>query len=110
MTLLVTGGTGFVMSVLARQWLERDPAARAVILDRANLDRLAERYFAPVRDRLTVIAADISTPTPGPRRSMRRTSRQSFTAPRSRRSPAARPRRPSGSPKPRRRTGSSRST
>ncbi len=62
MTLLVTGGTGFVMSVLARQWLERDPAARAVILDRANLDRLAERYFAPVRDRLTEIAADILDP------------------------------------------------
>src|SRR3954469_12572648 len=62
MTLLVTGGTGFVMSVLARQWLERDPAARAVILDRATPDSLAERYFAPVRDRLTVIAADILDP------------------------------------------------
>ena len=28
LTLLVTGGTGFVMSVLARQWLEHEPAAR----------------------------------------------------------------------------------
>jgi len=59
MTLLVTGGTGFVMSVLVREWLDRDPAARAVILDRSGLDAMAERYFAPVRDRLTVIAADI---------------------------------------------------
>ena len=35
MTLLVTGATGFVMSVLARQWLEADPAARLVVLDAA---------------------------------------------------------------------------
>ena len=57
MTLLVTGGTGFVMSVVARAWLDRDPLARAVILDRSGLDAAAERHFAPVRDRLTVIAA-----------------------------------------------------
>lgn len=63
MTLLVTGGTGFVMSVLARTWLERDPKARVVILDRAGLDEMAERYFAPVRDRLTVVTADICNPS-----------------------------------------------
>ncbi|MFC7398085.1 NAD-dependent epimerase/dehydratase family protein [Chelatococcus sp. GCM10030263] len=62
MTLLVTGGTGFVMSVVARAWLERDPAARAVILDRSRLDRMAERHFAPVRDRLTVLTGDICDP------------------------------------------------
>ncbi|MBY5778856.1 NAD-dependent epimerase/dehydratase family protein [Rhizobium leguminosarum] len=62
MTLLVTGGTGFVMSVLARTWLDRDPKARVVILDRAGLDAMAERYFASVRDRLTVIKADICEP------------------------------------------------
>ena len=59
MTLLVTGGTGFVMSVVAREWLDRDPAARAIILDRAGLDAMAERFFAPVRDRLTVVTADM---------------------------------------------------
>lgn len=59
MTLFVTGGTGFVMSVLVREWLDRDPQARAVILDRSGLDDMAERYFAPVRDRLTVLKADI---------------------------------------------------
>eukprot|EP01037_Dinobryon_pediforme_P026523 gene26523-29075_t len=62
MTLLVTGGTGFVMSVLVREWLDRDPSARAVILDRSGLDAMAERHFAPVRDRLTVISADICEP------------------------------------------------
>jgi UDP-glucose 4-epimerase len=63
MTLLVTGGTGFVMSVVARQWLDQSPAARAVILDRSDLDAMAEKYFAPVRDRLTVITGDICDPT-----------------------------------------------
>jgi len=62
MTLLVTGGTGFVMSVVARAWLDRDPQARAVILDRSGLDAAAEKHFAPVRDRLTVISADILDP------------------------------------------------
>jgi len=32
-TLLVTGATGFVMSVLVREWLRADPAARVVALD-----------------------------------------------------------------------------
>ncbi|CAM5776770.1 oxidoreductase [Labrys miyagiensis] len=59
MTLLVTGGGGFVMSVVAGEWLARDPANRAVILDRGALDAAAERYFQPVRDRLTVIEGDV---------------------------------------------------
>ncbi|RAZ89163.1 NAD(P)-dependent oxidoreductase [Mesorhizobium hawassense] len=62
MTLLVTGGTGFVMSVVARAWLDRDPQARAVILDRSGLDAAAEKHFAPVHDRLAVISADILDP------------------------------------------------
>ena len=62
MTLLVTGGTGFVMSVLARAWLDRDPQAKAVILDRSGLDAMAEKFFAPVRDRLTVITGDVLQP------------------------------------------------
>jgi UDP-glucose 4-epimerase len=62
MTLLVTGATGFVMSVLARHWLEADPAARVVTLDAAPLDDAAKRYFAPVADRMTVITADVTKP------------------------------------------------
>ena len=33
MTLLITGGTGFVMSNLARRWLDADADARVVVLD-----------------------------------------------------------------------------
>ncbi|MDQ0472068.1 NAD-dependent epimerase/dehydratase family protein [Labrys wisconsinensis] len=59
MTLLVTGGGGFVMSVVVGEWLARDPANKAAILDRGPLDAAAERYFAPVRERLTVIEGDV---------------------------------------------------
>jgi UDP-glucose 4-epimerase len=62
MTLLVTGATGFVMSVLARHWLETDPAARLVVLDACPLDAAAERYFAPFLERLAVIVADVTQP------------------------------------------------
>jgi UDP-glucose 4-epimerase len=62
MTVLVTGATGFVMSVLARRWLESDPALRLVALDTAPLDTEAIGYFAPVADRLSVIVADVTRP------------------------------------------------
>lgn len=62
MTLLVTGATGFAMSVLARSWLDRDPTARVVVLDRAPPDAAARHYFAPVANRLTIVAADITEP------------------------------------------------
>ncbi len=63
MTLLITGGTGFVMSVVAREWLERHPERRAVILDRAGLDATAAAYFEPVRERLSVIQGDVRDPS-----------------------------------------------
>ncbi|MDB6087807.1 MAG: oxidoreductase [Gammaproteobacteria bacterium] len=62
MTLLITGGTGFVMSVLARYWLETEPRARLVILDAAAPDVAAAHYFAPVADRLSIVVADITQP------------------------------------------------
>jgi UDP-glucose 4-epimerase len=62
MTLMVTGATGFVMSVLARQWLEADPNERAVILDAAAPDAAAVRYFASVAGRLDVVVADVTEP------------------------------------------------
>ena len=62
MTLLITGATGFAMSVLARVWLESNPAARAVVLDQAPLDAAATRYFAPVSDRLSVVQGDVTDP------------------------------------------------
>jgi nucleoside-diphosphate-sugar epimerase len=62
MTLLITGGTGFVMSNLARHWLEANPAATAVVLDAAAWEPAVERFFAPVRDRLTFVQADVLDP------------------------------------------------
>lgn len=62
MTLLVTGGTGFVMSVVTRKWLDADPTARAVVLDAAPLDAAAQQYFASVAERLTVVVADVTQP------------------------------------------------
>ncbi len=60
MTLLITGGTGFVMSNLARHWLESDAQATAIILDAASPDMACERFFAPVRDRLTFSLGDVT--------------------------------------------------
>jgi UDP-glucose 4-epimerase len=62
MTLLVTGATGFVMSVLGRHWLDAYPAERLVVLDAAAPDAAARRYFAPVADRLNVVVADVTKP------------------------------------------------
>ncbi len=62
MKLLVTGGTGFVMSVLGRHWLDADPTAQLIVLDAAPLDAAAVRYFAPVAERLTVVVADVTRP------------------------------------------------
>src|SRR5579863_320598 len=61
MTLLVTGATGFVMSVLARHWL-RDPAARLVGLDSSPPDAAAQRYFAGLSERFSVVIADVTQP------------------------------------------------
>ncbi len=62
MTLLVTGATGFVMAVLGRHWLEAQPEARLVVLDSSPLDAAAQRYFAPVMKRLSVVTADVTRP------------------------------------------------
>lgn len=62
MTVLVTGATGFVMSVTARHWLEARPGERVVVLDLARPDAAAERYFAPVASRLHVVEGDVTRP------------------------------------------------
>jgi UDP-glucose 4-epimerase len=62
MTLLVTGATGFVMSVLGHYWLEHHPHARLVVLDAAPLDAAAQRYFARFAERLSVVVADVTQP------------------------------------------------
>jgi UDP-glucose 4-epimerase len=62
MRLLVTGATGFVMSVLGRHWLDAHPQERLVILDAAAPDAAAGRYFASVANRLQVVVADVTQP------------------------------------------------
>jgi UDP-glucose 4-epimerase len=62
MTLLVTGATGFVMSVLGRHWLDAFPSERLVVLDAAAPDAVALRYFASVAERLDVVVADVTQP------------------------------------------------
>jgi UDP-glucose 4-epimerase len=62
MHLLITGATGFVMSVLGREWLAAHPEAHLTVLDVAPLDEAAQRYFAPVAKRLSVITADLTQP------------------------------------------------
>lgn len=62
MTLLITGGTGFVMSNLARRWLDADADACVVVLDAARPSDLAGRFFAGVDDRIEVIGADVRYP------------------------------------------------
>jgi UDP-glucose 4-epimerase len=62
MTLLVTGATGFVMSVLGRYWLDANPGERLVVLDAAAPDAACRRYFADVAERLDVVVADVTQP------------------------------------------------
>src|SRR5574341_417098 len=62
MTLLITGGGGFVMSNLARHWLVSDSEANAMVLDATPLDAFAERFFAPVRSRMTFVQGDVTDP------------------------------------------------
>jgi UDP-glucose 4-epimerase len=60
--LLVTGATGFVMSVLGRSWLDANSTERLVVLDAAAPDAAAVRYFAAVKQRLDIVVADVTKP------------------------------------------------
>lgn len=59
MTLLITGGGGFVMSNLARKWLEQQPDEHVIVLDSGPMDDALERYFEPVRDRLSYVRGSV---------------------------------------------------
>lgn len=58
-TLLVTGGGGFVLSHLVRQWLEASLDNRAIILDVAPLDDMAQQWFSGVEDHLTHVVGSV---------------------------------------------------
>jgi UDP-glucose 4-epimerase len=59
-TLLVTGGNGFVLSNLVRYWLQSDEVATCIILDTAGCDAWAQYWFASVRDRIDFVQADVT--------------------------------------------------
>ena len=62
MTLLVTGATGFVMSVLAHRWLAAQPDERVIVLDASPPDQAATRYFMAFESRIKVVTADVTRP------------------------------------------------
>lgn len=59
MTLLVTGGGGFVMSNLVRQWLEKWPEETAVVLDSGEMDAPLRRFLASVADRVDYVRGSV---------------------------------------------------
>jgi UDP-glucose 4-epimerase len=62
-TLVATGGTGFVVSNVVGRWLERDPAATCIVVDAAEPDRAAQRFFAPFGDRVWFVRGDVRDPS-----------------------------------------------
>jgi UDP-glucose 4-epimerase len=62
MRLLVTGGTGFVMSNVLRHWLDADAKAQAISVDVAPPDAIAKQHFSSVQGRLEFITGDIRDP------------------------------------------------
>ena len=59
MTILITGGGGFVMSNLARLWLNQHPGDDVVILDSGPLDAALKRFIAPHGDRLHYVRTSV---------------------------------------------------
>ncbi len=59
MHLLVTGGMGFAMAHVVRQWLLADPSHVVTVVDLSPPDAVAGRFFAAVSDRMRVITGDL---------------------------------------------------
>lgn len=59
MTLLITGGGGFVMSNLAHRWLATHPEDHVVILDNGPLDDALLRFLSPYSDNYTYVRASV---------------------------------------------------
>ena len=59
MTVLITGGTGFVMSNVVKHLLETDPDATVVILDLGPVEGVVADFFEPVRERVISLQGDV---------------------------------------------------
>ena len=62
MTVLITGGNGFVMSNFARHWIESHPDEKVVILDAAAPDQMAQNFFASIAHKIRWVQASILEP------------------------------------------------
>ena len=62
MTLLVTGGGGFVMSNLVKRWLLDHPAERAIVVDTLGYDANLARFFGALGSRIDWETGDILDP------------------------------------------------
>ncbi len=62
MKLVITGGTGFVMSHVVRQWVERSPQHVAVVVDCYAPDAPLERFFAGHDAQIEIIEGSVADP------------------------------------------------
>jgi UDP-glucose 4-epimerase len=59
---VITGGTGFLLGHVAREWLRADPAARATLVSNHPPDAAFKDFIAPVADRVAHVAGDVRRP------------------------------------------------
>ena len=59
MTLLVTGGGGFVMSNLVKRWLIDHPSDRVIVVDTMALDAHLAQFFGPLGSRIDWQTGDV---------------------------------------------------
>jgi len=59
MTVLITGGTGFVMSNVVKHLLQTDAEATAILLDLAPFEGLVADFLSPVKERIISFQGDI---------------------------------------------------
>lgn len=62
MKLLVTGGTGFVMSHVIRQWVERGEDYSAICVDVFPPDEQLQHFYAPYAQQIQLIEGSVTDP------------------------------------------------
>lgn len=60
MHLLITGGTGFVMSHVIRQWVERGPNFQVTSVDVFAADDMLKRYLQPYANQVNLIEGSVT--------------------------------------------------